>query len=237
MKILVLLVLLAFNAVAQEPLAPIERLEDDDFDVREKATQELSSLPVEYCQKLIDISKSNAPLETKVRTLIAAKNIFMSKVVTKMEPWLQMHAEIGLYYQATDENRLKIYNRVTTPEENREYNEAPYQSVMLVEETFVNADADDKLKHGDVIIAINGDTPIKMAKYIVPDTDYKFVIMRPKNPSRDQDVSGVYPDDYTKMEVTVRSMWKAPGTLNNKAISAYEQNAWEDFQAEAAKSK
>lgn len=98
MRLLVLLFLTSACA-AQDVDHLIRLLNDDDFDIREEATEKLGHLHRNYACKLYRLSFVVEP-EVRIRLRRAVHQIVERQIIQKDDRWLRLHGAIGVEYES-----------------------------------------------------------------------------------------------------------------------------------------
>lgn len=237
MRFLIALVIVLSSAVfAIDIDASIKKLGSDDYDERELATIELGTLPKEYATKLMLRSFSEPDYETSVRLYRASKLIFTSKIMKKEKAWLRLYGEYGFNFSVVNEYEIKMVHRPEPDDDNktRRAYEVDARRFIYVDVTKAESDAEAKLLPGDIITSMNGAIidSWKFEDEIIPDRGYKFEVMRPKRERKAEDrscVTGLYPEDYEKIEITVIAAWKDWRDVNATKVSECEETLWAQF--------
>lgn len=236
--ILAFLALVAAQALAVEEATIselIKQLDADEFDTREEATRRLGSLPAEYCNKLLVESYLKASPEANYRLHVAAKAIFLSKIVVKEEEWLKKHGMLGYMYEPYTEYGLRRMNRRREELAEMDESGANGPQVSWIQVTQPDTDAENKLKQHDIVLSIDGKPPQRCMGVIAPEREYTLVVMRPNKEVTDEH-SVLYPEDYTRMEVKVTSTWRDPRNYSRwekEEIEEYEERSWQCAKEEA----
>jgi len=175
MKILAIIALFISSVLASELDDTIILLGNEEFEIREKASEKLNLYPEEYAKKFLDMSNDAKDPEIRYRLRGAAKQVFARTIVSKTDEWLLLHGDLGLEF-----NRASSYRQEVDAENNTTN---VYETIFIV--NFMNSEiVGDKIKQWDVIKSIQGidlqqsgyDTTVK-AKMGV---EYEVVIHRYK---------------------------------------------------------
>lgn len=240
MRMFVLILALTTTALAAAEMdieKSIQALGDEEFKVREEASNELAKLPKEYAKILLERSRQETDIEVSSRLLNAAKRIFMTKIVAEDESWLSLHGEFG----AT----VVCYYESFVRKVNKNYEEAdkalaaakdlPERDVWVVRVTSLDSDADKKLKACDVIISVDGkDISAFDMHHIIPGKKYKLTVMRPTVEPKESDygdgtIRGRYPEEYERLEIEVVGSRKDDRALDYDRIDELELKLWRAF--------
>jgi hypothetical protein len=245
MKLLILIILAMMGAVlmAAEPeFTPeireqLKRLEDDDFDVRERATKALGALPAEYASLFLKMSKEADP-EVGTRLWLAARQVFCQKILAKDPDWLVLHGEIG-----ADMNPIYTYTYDHPQKEGMGGEHRRNARLEIIQITSDGTGASEgKLESMDRIVAINGreiesyDPQDAMRLLMTPDQVVKLRIKRPiwiQQTENHSYMSG----EFTDVEVEIKVGWKDqefPLSAEEEARTRVTQEKWSDFWRKAA---
>lgn len=227
-----MLIFLGYNALCCEG-RPIDHLismlDDEDFNIREEVTEELSKKPAPIASILLNMASIEESQEVAIRLTKAAKVIFLSTTMRMDETWLEMHGDKGLMLGTVSEGHFLTANRrgKGLHASNNDWSK-PSRYVRIVEW----ASDDTKLKRRDIIIEVDGQE-LSMGECIeaIPGRLYSLKIRRPRNDSSSIHlVEGLYPEDYDELDINVLIGWKEYlSETEERIVSEYEEIAWEKY--------
>lgn len=158
MRLLALLLFLASACAAQDVDHLIKLLSDDDFDIREQATEKLGHLHRNYAARLYKLSFVVEP-ETKMRLRTAVHQIVERQIVQKDDRWIRLHGWLGIEYsnvysgmEGHDEASYMRWCRDRTVES------------YVIRWVSIDSPAADKLCNRDEITEVDGQSITELEK-------------------------------------------------------------------------
>ena len=182
--------------------ALIFKLADDEFDVREDATEKLSNYPAEYAYFFRKYAQAwNNNPEIKTRLLKASREIWKHKILTQSEKWQRLNGTIGIDIEVSaNESYWERYKNHTEAEGRKAAGDK-----SVVEEEFkvygfkvntvngLDEQSAGKLLQEDLITEINGksaddiyNNPLYMYGIFQPGQTYKLKIKRMQETAESQ---------------------------------------------------
>lgn len=237
MRMLMVGMVLIFGIATAADIVPadiesaINELGDEQFQTREEASGRLAKLPKEYAKAFLDMSKKESDPETASRLLGVAKRIFLSKVVIEDESWLALHGAIGIVVASYYESFIRQVNR--TVENKTQYDKE--RDVWVVRVTNLESDAEKKIRQGDIITSIDGNSVSKFDLcHVLPGKKHKMVVMRPLSEPKESDycdgtIRGKYPEEYEELSIEVEAQRVDERFLDYEKIDELERKLWRAF--------
>lgn len=201
----------------------IDKLGDNDFDVREDALEKLGSLSAKYSRAFLRRGeKLKDDPEIRERLFIAAKKIFESKIGGTDERWLQLWGTLGISYRL-----LYTY----------EYDDnwqRPREPMGLII-TWVDKEgaSDGPLNRWDLITEIDG---VAVAKDILSErvragAGYALTVKRYTHIDTIGDTGYIDPtdNDFKVLQIKINAGWKAQSEVDQSVAYALMESMWKEF--------
>jgi hypothetical protein len=191
----------------------LKKLEDEHYETRQQASKQLAQFPEEYAKKFLKMSKDeDYVLEVRHRLRAIAFVIFINKVYAKSRTYLEIIGEKGFDASRYD-YRLEG---------------------LIVDSVYPLQCADGKLEEWDIITEIDGQSTMDWWRddcVVIPNKEYTFKVMRPKNLKEVRE-RGYYKDDDEFEEVTVKFKTSEKVRLNDREAREIRDtlgNMWRSF--------
>lgn len=227
---------------AEESLDSIVlKLADDDFDIREKTTEQLSKCGPEYIPLLLKLADGwhNCP-EIVWRLQRAAKGIFDRKVLTLDERYQLLHGYTGIVWEVEwcgwERVRQMMYRQQQQQQEEGQgqgQEEIPIDSVHVTG-VFGTAPAGECIMQEDKILEVNGRTirslinsPTFKYGLFAPDTKYTLKIARLVC-NKDKDGAILSYEEQT-LTVEFTSEQKSDDSIDKDEVANLTKELWENY--------
>lgn len=206
MRALLWLLVLAGSAWGADPGNILDKLGDEDFEVREAASAKLATYPAEWVKTFMLLAVQQDDPEVAYRLKLAAKQVYINTVITKSKEWRTLH---GCFPFGGD------HTNVFQVEE-RGADQNPSRVTTYITSGYLVLWVDDSVKpwiHSrDFIMECSDGVYWSDIKVAAGDT-YTLSLRRYKDPeSVAKDCT--YVDDANKdfetVEVKVTAVWKDP---------------------------
>jgi hypothetical protein len=198
--------------------ALMERLDDEDFNVREKASGELSDYPEEYVEKFLLMSREQAEHpEVWSRLKRAAKDVFHKTTILKDDYYLRMMGDVGFsqayfFRWATKDDTWSTVKKFL----------GMYEPVgFVIRGVNPAGPAAGKLQDGDIVMKVDGRKPWEKYDnpgiWVLAGKPVTLTVRRYAQP-KDAISNGIEEGnrDYVQFEVVIVGGWKdeAPDYVN-----------------------
>jgi hypothetical protein len=208
----------------------IALLGDDDYDVREAATDRLGNCPAGYARVLLKLSDAvNSDLEVKNRLKQSARMVFERKIGAKDDRWLALHGTLGISYQAH-------YSAARNEETSRE-REAIGMAVTWIENS---GPSEQKLQVWDVITEVDGVNAANrdLDQMVKPGKEYELTVLRYEDTKSisERDYIDSADSNFKKLKIKVAAGWRKSDAVDQEFAKSLMESLWVDF-LEAFKSR
>lgn len=236
--------LFVLSAGGEEPRdarmrALIEKLDHEDFDVRDGATKALvEGFPVVYAERYLEISLGGGvSLEARRRLRVAARRLFTEKAIPLMEEYRRTFGFFGGEIEGQWSEYEKTDDGGYIPTAASKY------VGMKVSRVFPFGPLDGKIRPMDVIVEVDGDPARVFYGYwmvaewglVEAGRTYRFKVRRYKNLDqiRKRDSATILPGDpYETVEISIQAGRKKMHELNRRKLRKLRKlidSSWEDF--------
>jgi hypothetical protein len=204
----------------------IQRLTDDDFEVREAASRELESFPKEFAARFLNLSSAaNTDQEAGERLVAAARYIFEHQIATADERWRRLYGHAGLSYE-------RVYN------EERYQPTARLRSLIGLAVSWVDerGPSAGKLKRWDVITHIDGvsvrERDIDTALLAAGEHELTLWRYRESDAIGTRDFIDPYDTDFEVLKVKLIAGWKDAEQVSQSKRADLLARLWQDYRRE-----
>lgn len=223
---LLCLILLAGSVEGAEPDSIIAQFDNDDFDIREAASEALGRYPLDWAKRFMAMSAKEDNPEIAYRLRLAARQIFFNQVTAKSREWRTLHG--CLPFGGDHTNIFKV-------EDHDGANGTPNRVCTFVDSGYlvlwVDDSVKDKIHSRDLVMSCTegvywGDIKVEAEK------EYTLSLRRYKEPesvARDTTYVDVGNTDYTVVEVKVTAVWKDPRTVTWMDEESIIQAKWKQY--------
>ena len=222
MKLFMILgLILAGSCHAAEIDDLVKQLTNEDYDIRQTATDKLSKYPEEYIERFYKMSLATDDPELRSRLRIASQGVFYKTRMQKNEEWLFFHGYLGLEGKTIQQNVI-----VETTEKQKNANgeeveikhQYRYDVIGYIIEFISEDNKNEKIEQFDMIIEINGEKVENVygSIKVKADSEYKLKIRRFKDKKIFEQYSinvdgQEHEEDFT---VTIKAKWKEDRQIN-----------------------
>lgn len=249
MAIRFLIVLALFSSsfiYAEIDLEPVlKSLNSPDYEERERASKVLEAMPGEWAGRLYRMSRQETRLEVSARLALAARRVFMEKVLTQDERFLRLFGIMGFGVE-TQWSEYYIDKDTHDGTDEDPYRWYPTSESVAVGERvkYVWPDdrLDDKLLRWDVIVEVDGKSWEEFFKHPLaeqygttkPNREYELTVRRYRN--RDEIARRgeiIQTDEYDLVKVKIWSTSKNSFEVDSEAVQKLQEQAWAAFLLES----
>lgn len=220
------LLLLVGSAWGAEPASIVDRLGDDDFEIREAASAALARYPAEWARTFMLLAAQQDDPEVSYRLRLAAKAIFINTTVVKSVEWRTLHGCFPFGGDPTNVFQIEELGSDQSPNRRCTY----VSTVYLV--LWVDDSVKDKVHSRDVITSFSDGVYGSDIKVAAED-EYTLHIQRYKDPesvAKDTTYVDVANTAYDPVEVRVKAIWKDPRLVSWLDEDKLINTQWEAFR-------